>query len=79
MIYIIIFVLKFIESTLSTRQYQYMAFCNRKNATLLALLSCSMWIVCLKLAVTDGIWGLVIYTLAYTAGVAAGMKGKPLR
>jgi uncharacterized protein YebE (UPF0316 family) len=79
LIFVAIFVLKLIESTISTRQYQEMAFCNRYKATILALISCSLWIIILKIAILDGVWGLVVYTLAYTSGVFLGMKGKPFR
>jgi len=79
MIFLLIFVLKLIESAISTRQYQEMAFCNKKRAVLLAFISCALWVIVLKIAILDGFTGLLIYTLAYTCGVALGMKGKPLR
>lgn len=79
MIFVLIFILKLIESGISTRQYQLMAEYNKYRATILALISCTLWIVVLKLAILDGVTGLAVYTIAYTLGVFFGCKGKPLR
>lgn len=79
MIFILIFILKLIESAISTRQYQLMAEYNKCRATVLALISCTLWIVVLKLAILDGVTGLMVYVIAYTLGVFCGCKGKPLR
>lgn len=76
---ILIFILKLVESAISTRQYQHIAEYNRYKATLLAGISCAMWIVVLKMAILDNVPGLIAYIVAYTIGVFLGCKGRPLK
>ncbi|MBF1050788.1 MAG: DUF2179 domain-containing protein [Peptostreptococcaceae bacterium] len=74
--FLIIFVLRVIDTILSTLTTMFMSQGNKKIAPITGCLQTATWVTCLNLVMSklDNPANLIVYAIAYGTGVYAGIK-----